>query len=488
MPRPSPERLALLSAMLREKGLSAPRAGVLPRRADPARAPLSFAQERLYFLELYEPGTALYNDTLRVDLEGELDDDALARALTRLVERHEILRTSLVLEGGGPLQRIHPSVALPWTVTDLSTEPDPLARAAELARQEAARPFELEQAPLWRLRLLRLAPARHVLVLSMHHVVSDGVSMGVFLDDLSDLHALESGARERELEPLPFQFGDYAAHERASHDVAGEEQHLAYWRRALAGELPSIAWPGARGPACHRGGQVPLDFSPAFCARLAELARAHGLTTSQLALAAWFVLLGAASGLDDLRSGFASSLRHRRGLERQIGFFVQSLVLRATPRPEQEFLGLARELGQRTLEALAHESLPWDRVVHALERRDGPALAPVFFSHMRDAIRAPRLGAARARFAFVDPGVARFELALVLHEGADGLHGFLEHDEACVARASAELLAADYGALLTRVLALPEITLAELSPLVRVSLGRTRRAPLPFPIRTRKAL
>lgn len=487
MARPSAERLALYSALLREKGLATPRAGAIPRRTDAARAPLSFAQERLYFLELYEPGTALYNDAVRVDLEGELDRDALERALARLVERHEILRTSLALENGGPVQRIHPSCPGPWTVTDLAHDVDSAARVTELAREEAGRPFELETAPLWRLRLFVLGRAHHVLVLTMHHLVSDGASMGVFFDDLSVLYALESGTSERELQPLAFQFGDYAAHERATYDGSREEEHLAYWRAALAGELPSAAWPGARGPAHQRGGQIPLAFSQAFTTRLEHLARAQGLTTNQLALAAWFVLLGAASGLDDLRTGFAGSLRHRRGLEQQIGFFVQSLVLRATTRPEQEFLALARELGQRTLAALAHEALPWDRVVRALERRDGPSLAPVFFSHMRDAIRVPRLGAAHARFAFVDPGVARFELALILHEGAEGITGFLEYDEQRIARASAEALAADYGALLARVLALPEARLDELARLVRVRTSSPRRAPLPLPIRARKA-
>lgn len=487
MSHPSAERLALYAAMLRAKGLTPPHASAIARRPDPARAPLSFAQERLFFLELYEPGTALYNDALRVDLSGPLDVDALTRALARLGERHEILRTSLVLEGGGPLQRIQPSLALPWRVTDLSSEPAAEEHAAALVRAAAVRPFELETAPLWRAELLRLDPARHVLVLAMHHAISDGASMGVLFDDWSELYALETGLSEHELEPLPFQFGDYAAHERARHEPAREEEHLAHWRRVLAGELPTPAWPGGRGPARHRGGQVPLVLSPAYLARFEALARAHGLTTQQLALAGWFVLLGAASGLDDLRTGFASSLRHQRGLERQIGFFVQSLVLRTVTRPELGFLELARELGRHTLDALAHEALPWDRVVRALEPRGGPALAPVFFSHMRDAIRAPRFGTAGARFSFVDTGVARFELALVLHEGREGVHGFLEYDEECLAPEHARTLVADYGALLLRVLAMPEATVGELAPLVRARTTRARRAPLPFPIRTRKA-
>lgn len=487
MALPSGDRLALLRAMLAQKGLAAPRAGAVPRRPDPGHAPLSAAQERLYFLELYEPGTALYNDALRFDLDGPLDREALTRALTRLVQRHEVLRTTFVLEGGAPRQRIHAALPLPLVVTDLSAEPDAEARAADLAHEDAARPFEPEHAPLWRLRLIALAPARHVLVLVMHHAISDGASIGVFSDDLARFHALESGASELEPEPLPFQPADHAAHERATHDATRDEEHLAFWRGALGGELCAYDWPGASGPAAHRGGQVPLHATPAFVHRLGEVARAHGLTSNHLSLAAWFVLLGAATGLDDLRTGFAGSLRTRRGLEGQLGFYVQSLVLRATVAPDTTFVELARELGRRSLEALAHADLPYDRVVHALERRDGPPLAPVFFSHMKDSIRAPRLGEARARWAFLDPGVARFDLALVLHEGEDGLRGFLEHDEARIDRLSATRLAEDYLALLGRALALPEASVAELAPLVRLRASRTRRAPLPFPVRTRKA-
>ena len=487
MSLPSGDRLALLRAMLAQKGLAAPRVGAVPRRADPGRAPLSAAQERLYFLELYEPGTALYNDSLRFDLRGPLALELLERALERLAQRHEVLRTTFALEDGGPRQRIHARLPLPLVVTDLSGDPEAEARASELARAEAAQPFDPEQGPLWRLRVLRLASERHVLVLTMHHAISDGASIGIFSDDLSLLYALESGTSDREPAPLPFQPADHAAHERATRDTARDEEHLAFWRGALGGELPAYDWPGASGPAARRGGQIPLHASPAFVHRLGEVARAHGLTSNHLSLAAWFVLLGAATGLDDLRTGFAGSLRTQRGLESQLGFYVQSLVLRATVTPDASFLELARELGRRSLEALAHAELPYDRVVNALERRDGAPLAPVFFSHMKDAIRAPRLGETRAGWSFVDPGVARFDLALVLHEGAEGLQGFLEHDEARVDRLAATLLAEDYLALLGRALALPEAPVDELARLVRARAARTRRAPLPFPVRTRKA-
>lgn len=487
MSLPSGDRLALLRAMLAQKGLATPRAGVVPRRADPTRAPLSAAQERLYFLELYEPGTALYNDALCFELEGTLDLGLLERALARLMQRHEVLRTTFALESGAPCQRIHAECALPYSVTDLCATPAAEARAAELARAAAAQPFELEHAPLWRFLVLVLAPDRHALVLVMHHAISDGASIGVLADDLTRFYALASGASESEPEPLPFQPADHAAHERATRSSARDEEHLAYWRAVLGDELPDFAWPGASGPATHRGGLIPLHASHAFVHHLETVARAHALTSNQLSLAAWFVLLSAATGLDDVRTGFAASARNHSGLERQLGFYVQSLVLRATVTPDTTFVELARELARRSLEALAHAELPYERVVQALERRDGPPLAPVFFSHMKAAIRAPEPGATRARWHFVDPGSARFDLALVLHEGPEGLQGFLEHDEARVDSLAAARLAEDYLALLTRALALPDAPVSELARLVRARATRTRRAPLPFPVRTRKA-
>jgi hypothetical protein len=205
----SSDRLALLRAALADKGLAAPRARAIPRRAEGSRAPLSFAQERLFFLELYQPGTALHNDTIAVRIEGALDPRRLAGALAGVQARHEILRTTFELAASGPEQRVHAPGPPPLRLLDLSTERahEASVRARGLAAEEARQPFDLERAAPWRVLLARLGERDWLLVLTMHHLVSDGATVGLLFDELS--RAYDCG--EAAPSPLALQFGDYAA-------------------------------------------------------------------------------------------------------------------------------------------------------------------------------------------------------------------------------------------------------------------------------------
>lgn len=493
----SSDRLALFRAALAGKGLAAPRAQAIPRRSQRTRAPLSFAQERLFFLELYQPGTALYNDCVAVHIEGALDPDRLARALGRVQARHEILRTTFVLAKDGPEQRIHEAgagdVPAPLRTLELTGTHDTHEAARVFAREEAAQPFDLGQAPPWRVALARLGATEWQLVLTMHHIVSDGATMGLFFDELARAYDRDESAT-RAHEPAAatseLQFGDYAAWERAQLDEPRAAQHLAYWKRVLAGDLPALVWPAARGRASQRGATVPLGFGAESVARIAALARAHEATPNHVLLAAWLALLSATSGTPDQRTGLASSLRTRRELEPLLGFFVQSLVLRADLGDDPDFGALVRRVRAVALEAHAHAELPFDRVVRALEHAPGhergASLAPTFFSHMRDAIRAPAFTGLRTRWEFVDTGLARFELALILHESEQAVTGFLEYDLGLFAPETAERLAGDYAGLVQRALARPEARLSELcAPCLPRASGR--RKPLPIPVRQRRA-
>lgn len=488
----SSDRLALYRATLAGKGLAAPRAQGIPPRRERARAPLSFAQERLFFLELYQPGTALYNDCVAVHVEGALDAGRLARALGRVQARHEILRTTFVLGKDGPEQRIHEAgagdIPAPLRTLELVGSHDTREAAHAFAREEAARPFDLERAPPWRVALARLAATEWRLVVTMHHIVSDGATMGLFFDELGRAYAAEDApAASPEV-----QFGDYALWERAQFDEQRGARHLAYWQRLLAGELPVLVWPEARGRATQRGATVPLGFGRESVERLGALARAHEATPNHVLLTAWLALLAAASGTPDQRTGLASSLRTRRELEPLLGFFVQSLVLRVDLGDDPTFGELVRRVRAAALEAHAHAELPFDRVVRALERGPGgesrAALAPTFFSHMRDAIRAPAFAGASTRWEFVDTGLARFELALILHESDDAVSGFLEYDLGLFAPETAERLAKDFVGLVARALARPEMRLSGLcapcQPRVRAP---GRRTPPPVPVRLRRA-
>lgn len=475
--RLSGDRLALLRATLTAKGLPAPGARLVPRRTERERAPLSLAQERLFFLELFQPGTALYNDAVLVSVESALDRERLTHALARVQARHEILRTSFVLASDGPEQRIHSPGPLPLRWVDLREENEAFELVRALAYEDARAPFDLAQPSQWRMTLARLGPSHWVLALTMHHILSDGASMGLFFDELSALYAHEHA----ELEPLAVQFGDYAAWERARLDERRAAELGAYWKGALDG-LPVSTWPGGGARATQRGAQVPLAFEKDCAQRLGALARNEQATTNQILLTAWLTLLGAKSGATDVCTGIASSLRQRPELRPLIGFFVQSLPLRMDLGGDPTFLALVGRVRVAALAALEHGELSFERIARAAGRfggvDGGPALFTSFFSHMKDAIRVPSFAGAGSAWEFVDPGVARFELALVLHEAGRALTGFLEYDLGLLAPAAAERLAGDYVRILEAVLTRPGVRLSELRSLCAPP-GRRNTTALP---------
>jgi hypothetical protein len=481
----SRDRLALLRAALAAKGLSAPCSALIPRR-EGAAAPLTSAQERLYFLELYQPGTALYNDTIAVRIEGPLDVERLQRALQRIQARHEVLRCHIRLAGDGARHEFEESCGLPLRVLQLERD-GPGKSALAVAEQDARTPFDLENGPAWRALLVADGAEDWLLAVTMHHIISDGVSMGLFCDELASLYAADGDC----LDALAIQFGDYATWERARGEVHDEQAHAEYWRQKLGGRLPALTWKEARGSADQRGAQVPLRFPDSTRARLEALSRSEGLTSNQLLLTAWFALLQYASGAEDLRTGVASSLRKQRELEPLIGFFVQSLVLRVGLKGDPTFRQACKRVRGVSLEADEHAELPFDRVLRALEPGAGaspgtaPPLLTTFFSHMRDAIRPPRITGTRTSWAFVDPGVARFELSLIVHESPAGLDGFLEYDLGLFEPATAEDLAAGFVRIVEAVLDNPDIRLSQLGELCSRESGGARRI-LPFPSTLRR--
>ncbi|HEX6884919.1 MAG TPA: condensation domain-containing protein [Planctomycetota bacterium] len=457
MARITRDRLALYSAALAEKGLRPPVAPPLPLRADRTRAPLSRAQERLFFLELYEPGTPVHNDAVAVRIEGALDELRLWRAFQAVAERHEVLRTAFVLGPDGPEQHVHaPAEARPvLAARDCAGAGDALATARRLAVEEARRPFALEQAPLWRATLLRLGPADALLVVTMHHLVSDGASMGLLFDELAQAYA-EPQARRA---PLAAQFGDFAADERARGAAPRLALERDFWRATLA-PARTLEWPARRGPASRAGAQVALALDAAGVAELGARARAAGATSNHWLLATWLAWLGAQSGASAPCTGFASSLRRRRELEPLIGFFVESLPLVVPLAAEEPFAALVARVRAAAFAAVEHGTLPFDEIARSAGAT--PLALQAFFSHMHAAIRAPELPGARTSWSFVDPGVARFELALVLHEAPTGLTGFLELDHGVFAPGSGAELAAGWQRLLAATLARPAEPLATL--------------------------
>ncbi len=417
---------------------SAPRVGEAPSQSElrGGEPPLSFAQERLWFLDRLEPGSALYNLPAAVELRGRLSVPALAASLAAITARHEILRTSYGERDGQPLAVVAARPVGRLAVVDLA----PLAparrtsEAARLAAAEALRPFDLAAGPPLRASLLRLADEEHVLLATFHHIAADGWSIAVFVRELSALYgaALEPGYQSGRqsaslagvLPELPLQYADHAARERRELAGAALERQIAYWRERLEGAPAVLNLPTDRPRTAApdlRGGLRRLTLPDALAADLQALARAQGATLFMVLLAGVESLLGAHCGQDDLLLGTPVANRGRLDVEGLIGLFVNTLVLRADLAGEPTGAELVARAREASLGAFAHQRLPFERLVEALapERELGRApLVQALFAlqnALAEQLALPGLAPTRLPEA---GGLAKLELEIEAEEVA----------------------------------------------------------------------
>ncbi|HEY0783847.1 MAG TPA: condensation domain-containing protein, partial [Thermoanaerobaculia bacterium] len=465
---------------------------IVPRpREGGAPLPLSFAQERLWFLDRLQSheqaGNAVYNLPLVLRLEGEVDLPALAAAFAAIVRRHEGLRTVFPERDGEPVQEVRPADDAPWPLPEIDLSALPPGVREVVARREAAAlaalPFSLADGPLLRTALFALAQGDHLLLVDMHHIVSDGWSMGVLLREVAALYgaAREGSAAARPagsagnggssgLPALPIQYADFAVWQRAW--LAGDElaRQVEYWRRQLHGAPPVLELPADRPRPevpSFRGAQLPFAIPGELGARLAALGRRCGATPFMLLLAAFQALLRHHSGQDDLSVGSPIAGRNRVETEALIGFFVNTLVLRADLRGDPPFERLLARVRKTALEAYAHQDLPFERLVDELKpTRDlsHQPLCQVVFALQNAPLGELALPGLRLAPVELPGTVAKFDLTLALSPDADGpgFHGHLEHsrdlfDPATVARFAGHLLS-----LLAGVAESPALPLSEL--------------------------
>ncbi|WP_316771260.1 non-ribosomal peptide synthetase [Streptomyces sasae] len=443
--------------------------------AGPGPQPLSFAQRRLWFLDRLDPGSALYNVPLAVTLTGVLDLTALRHALRALVRRHASLRTRLVATADGdPVQVVDEAGDVRLEAEDLGqlSEAARTATAAERARAESLLPFDLSEGPLVRFRLLRLHERRSVLLVTMHHAVCDGWSVGVLLRDLVALYRAGLGDTAEPSPALPVQYPDYAVWQRALLDRPDQDGRLGYWTDCLAGAPPLLDLPTDRPrPASprHVGDTVPLRLSSELTARLGEVSRRFGATRFMTLLAVFTLLLGRYAGVRDVSVGTPVSGRTRPELEDMIGFFVNTLVLRSRWDEEQTFAEFLAVVRETALSAFEHQDIPFEQVVEAVRPPRDPSRTPLFQVMMAmqnvpgDTAVAP--GLSMTVDESVSP-VAKFDLTLVWEESSlesGALRGAIEYDVDLFDRATVERFAGHLTALLESALAAPEARLDELS-------------------------
>ena len=404
----------------------APRDGALP---------LSFAQQRLWFLDQLEPQNPLYNIPAAVRLEGELDVEVMGRCFEEILRRHEVLRTTFQAEGQEAVQRIHPAHVAPLVAVDLSALPEAEQRVevVRLTEEEARKPFDLSRGPLVRLGLLRLSEREHVLFLTMHHIVSDGWSTGILLREVAALYEAFSAEKPSPLPELRIQYADYAAWQRGWLKGEALEAQLAYWRQRLQGAPALLELPTDKPrPAVqsYRGSHHVRRLSAELTKSLERLSRSEGVTSFMTLLAGFQVLLGRYSGQEDIVVGTGIAGRNRLETEGLIGFFINQLVLRGDLSGNPTCKELLARVRETTLGAYAHQELPFEALVKELNPERSLGHAPIFQVSLllqntpTARLELPGLTMSAVNF---ETGTSKLDLVVSLEETPDGLQSVWEY-------------------------------------------------------------
>ncbi|WP_414629583.1 non-ribosomal peptide synthase/polyketide synthase [Burkholderia pseudomallei] len=426
------------------------RDAAIPKAARGEPAPMSFAQQRLWFLARMGGLGDAYHMPIAVRLRGALDVDALQRALSRIVSRHDALRTTFALEGEQPVQRVHADdgAGLRLRIDDLRGCADAGARRARILAGQASEPFDLARGPLVRGALVREADDVHTLCVTIHHIVSDGWSIDVFCRELSELYRAFAGGRPDPLPPLPVQYADYAAWQQRGIGGAALHAQAEYWRDALAGAPTLLELPTDRPrppQPDYAGATVGLALDAPLTAGLRALARRHGATLFMTVFAAWSVLLSRLSRQTDVVIGTPSANRGHAQIEGLIGFFVNTIALRVDLDGAPTVAELLARVKARTLAAQQHQDIPFEHVVERVQPARSLSHSPVFqamFAWQHASRGEMRLEGLRAEpLDDAARTIAKFDLTLSLRESGDAIDGGLEYASALFERATIERFA-----------------------------------------------
>ena len=431
--------------------------------------PLSFAQERLWFLDRLDPDSATYNVSAAFRLSGDLNVNALEQSLNQVVRRHQSLRTVFVTINGNPVQKILPSLIFSLTPIDLSEHPESEREKTLqcLLSEETELPFDLSRGPLIRAALWRLAPHDHVLALNMHHIVSDGWSMGVLFREVSALYRAYRSGQSNSLPELPIQYADYSVWQRDWLQGVNLDIQFSYWRKQLDGLLTLKVPIDHPRPAVqtYRGSSQSVELSTQLSQALKGLSQREGVTLFMTLLAAFQTLLCRYCGQQDIVVGSPIAGRTRQETEGLIGFFVNTLVLRSDLSKNPTFKQLLRQIRETTLEAYTHQDLPFEKLVEELHPKRNPSISPLFqvmfiFQHNADipldfehlAVDPIRTGSQ----------VAKFDLSLTISERQGTLRASLNYNTDLFDATTIVRMLGHFQTLLEGIVANPDQPIGEL--------------------------
>jgi amino acid adenylation domain-containing protein len=445
-------------------------------------APLSFAQKRLWYLDELEPGTATYNLPAAIRLSGDLCIDTLRQSLNEIVGRYEILRTRFAVEGEAPVQIVDDIVELSVPVVDIShlTGDDVKFELQRRLKDEARKPFDLAEGPLVRAVCFRIHDAEHALFFMAHHIVFDGLSIGLLVNELGALYAAFAAGKKSPLEDTSVQYGDYAIWQRDRLTDTEVERLLAYWRDQLGGNLPILQMPTdhSRPPMqSYEGATETIKLPGTLVNSLTELGRKDGATLFMVLLAAFKVLLHRYTNQSDFVIGTPINGRSSPELENSIGFFVNTLALRTDLSGRPSFRELLGRVKQSCLGAYGHQELPFERLVQELEVKRDLSRTPLFqamFAYQDTSNREIHLNDLTLTTMRVDTEMSRTDLSCWVTQTDDGLSAVMEYSTDLFDRSTIVQVLQHYGNLLEAIVededlpisSLPMLTPAELDQLL----------------------
>lgn len=450
--------------------------GAIRRRSAFSPAPLSFAQERLFFMDQLAPGKAIYHIPLVLRLRGELNIKAMERAMLEVIRRHEVCRTTFRMMEGGPRQTIAPSLAISLPVIEMTPGVNGEALDSQIRsfiELEEAKPFDLAQGPLLRATLLRLGPMDHALVVMMHHIISDGWSVGLLTSELSQLYESISSGRPSPLKELPVQYADYALWQRGWLQGPVMAEQTAYWKEKLKGDLPIMALPTdyAR-PAVptFQGDTHGFVLSLEMGAALNRFCSTEKVFPMMVMLAGFYILLHRYTQQTDLLVGAPMANRQQPELEELIGFFVNTVVLRLQLSGDLTVRELVRRVKAVVLEANEHQDLPFEQLVHLLQPARTPNTHPLFqvMMNLQDGAAEPAgFGPLLVEEIEVPDRAAKFDLILSMTRGRKGWRGAWVYSTDLFRSETIQRMAGHYERILQDMMAHPDRKLGQINLLTR---------------------
>ncbi len=437
---------------------------------DTSSFPLSYTQERLWYLEQLDPGTAVYNIPYNIRFDGPLNQTALTNALNAIVQRHEALRTSFAAEEGRPVQIVSDQVELDVPVIDLSHLPESEfdRKIAILINEEAHKPFDIRRSPLFRATILRLNDKVHGLLLNMHHIVVDGQSLEILIEELTTLYQAYAQDKPAQLADLPIQYIDFAAWQKQWSNEEALERLLAYWRSKLAAIPSTLELPTdhPRPPVqTFPGATLSLTIPAPLTSSLQKLSKSENATLFMTLLAVFKALLCRYTGQEDIVVGTPVSGRNRFETERLIGCFINNLVLRTDAGNNPTFRELLARVKQTALDAYSHQDLPFEQLVDAIQPERNLSVSPLF-QVMFIFLNAPNQAVALSEMTMTPllhaTKTSKYDLTLYVSEGKETLCATFEYNTDLFDAATLERMSSHLQTLLEKIVANPDQRLGDL--------------------------